>query len=906
MKKLLVIDTFSIIYRYYFIFIKNPLTNSEGMNTSAVYGFLRTYFSLIESYPCDYTVLALDSTRDTFRKEMYKEYKENREHMPDDLKEQIPVLYELTDAIGIPKIFLNNYEADDIIGTIAEANKKNGVRTIIYSPDKDILQLVDENTTVISTNRDNTLLEYDANAVKAKRGVYPNRIIDLLALMGDASDNIPGVKGVGEKTALKLLEEYGSLDGIYENIDSVSGKLKDKLIEHKEMAYLSYKLATIEKNAPFEIEYEKYKKQDSDTEKVLDILKKLSLNQIQSKVMNYIKDPDRVLEEKEARVKTEDAHSVLTDVNYYLIENEKEFDNLILEIQSRKLVAVDFESTGLNVFTDTIIGISFSYKKYESFYLDLSGRTSIDKDAALKRVLKLFSDKNVKIIGHNLKYEYQMLKSIGSGFASIYFDTMLCAYLINSSKYVYSLDALSKEYLNYTMIKYEELTDKGKKTLLDVELKDVVNYACEDADITFRLYEIFYPLLQKNSLEKLFYDVEMPLLVVLAEMEYKGVYVSKDILSKLSIDYGRKLQTAAEKIYAIAGQEFNIQSPKQVADILFNKMGIPPIKKTQTGFSTDEEVLTELSSKYKIASYLMTYRKYAKLKNTYIDSLPQMVVEKTKRIHSSYNQTVTSTGRLSSSEPNLQNIPIRDEEGREIRRAFIAADGNVFIGADYSQIELRLLAHFSEDNVLLEAFKNNEDIHKKTAMKIFSVSEKYVTKTMRSIAKVINFSIIYGKTAFGLSKELGISRKDADSFIKSYFSMYSGVKPYYDRIIESVKKTGEARTMLNRKRDFASVINSKNSAIKNEAERMAVNTVIQGSAADLIKLAMIDLHKIFKKDFKTASLIMQVHDELVIEVSESESEKCFEIVKNTMENAYELKAPLLVEISIGKSWGDIH
>ncbi len=905
-KRLLIIDAFGILYRYYFIFLKNPLTNSKGMNTSAIHGFMRTYFSLMETYPSDYVIVAVDSTKHTFRRDMYSEYKANRESMPEDLRSQIQPLYDLIDNMGITRIANQRYEADDIIGTVAKANKENGIDTLIYSPDKDIMQLVNDSVRIVASSRDNSFVEYDEDGVFEKRGVKPKHIVDLLALMGDASDNIPGVKGVGEKTALKLLTDFKSLDGVYENIDLLSGKLKDKLIADKDNAYLSYKLATIDTNVPIEMDYQNFCVGKPDTEKVLEILEELELNQVKKKILDYIDSPNKAKDLKEARVKTAEQETISTPTNYYLIENEVELDNMISEIQNHKLVSVDFESSGLDVFNDKIIGIAFSYKDNEAFYLDISGRTKIDIDKCLSKVFKLFEKKDIAIVGHNLKYEYQMLKTIGKSFANIHFDTMIAAYLLASHKYKFSLSDLADEYLSYKMTNYADITDKGKLTLLDVDIRTVVDYACEDADITFRLYKKFEPLLKSYNLEKIFRTLEMPLLKVLAEIEYRGVHIDKDKLIDMSAEYAKKLDRAIKNIYSIAGEEFNVQSPKQVSEILFTKLKLPPVKKTQTGYSTDESVLQDLAQKHEIARYLLTYRKYAKLKNTYIDVLPTLVKEKTGRIHSSFNQTITSTGRLSSSEPNLQNIPIRDEDGRKIRAAFTPQKGNVLIGADYSQIELRLLAHFTSDSNLVEAFSNNEDIHIRTAMKLYSLKKEHITKSMRNVAKVINFSIIYGKSAFGLSKELGISRKEADSFIKSYFSMYSAVKPYFDEVIERARESLEVRTMLGRRRDFSSSINSKSVMVRNEAERMVVNTLIQGSAADLIKLAMIDIATKFNANFKTANIIMQVHDELVAEVSEEESDKAMAIIKQSMENAIKLKVPLLVDINKGYSWGDIH
>lgn len=914
-KTFLIIDAFGILYRYHFIFLKRPLINSKGQNVSSINGFMRTYFSLINTYSAEYVAIALDSSRKTFRNEIYKEYKENRESMPDDLRSQIPMLYNLIDALGISRIVIDNYEADDIVGTIAEKNKKENIKTIIYSPDKDMLQLVCDDVRVIASNKDNELMEYDIETVKEKRGVYPNQIIDLLALMGDSSDNIPGVKGVGEKTALKLLEEYKTLDGIYENIDSIKGKLQEKLLESKESAYMSYKLATIERNIKdFNLDYGKIADSKINIEEVNKILDELELNQIRDKINFYIygtssRKADKVKISDNSDIKKEESPILSAKDNkadYYLIENEIELQNLLNDIKSKKLVCIDFETTGLDIFKNSIIGISFAIKSNEAFYLDLSGRTDMNKEKCLNYVFDILSEEDIKIIGHNLKYEYKMARAVNKSFGNIYFDTMVAAYLINPTRGRYNMDDLAIAYLSYNTIKYSDITDNSKKTLLDVPLKDVAEYACEDADITFRFYEYFAPLLKTHNLEELFFNIEMPLVSVLADMEFDGVYISGEKMKSLSDEYSSLLEKIKLKIYSEAGEEFNLQSPKQLEYILFEKKGIPPTKKTKTGFSTDEEVLTELSQNYKIAEYMLKYRKYSKLKNTYLDVFPSLINEKTGRIHASFNQTVTATGRLSSSEPNLQNIPVRGEEGRDIRNTFIAEKGNLLIAADYSQIELRLLAHFSNDPILSDAFKNNDDIHRKTAMKIYSVSKDHVTASMRNIAKIINFSIIYGKTAFGLSKELGIKRKEAEDFIKGYFSTYAKVKPFCEEVVEEVRSKGYVQTMLGRIRDLSKTINSSNAMARNEAERMALNTLIQGSAADMIKVAMVAIHKEFKNHFKTAKIVMQVHDELVVEVSEEEADRAMIIMKEIMEHSVKTNVPITVDIHKGGSWGEVH
>ena len=935
-KRFLIIDAFGILYRYHFIFLKRPLLNSKGENVSSINGFLRTYFSLLDAYPSDYVAIALDSSRKTFRSEIYKEYKENRESMPDDLRSQIPILYELIDALGISRIVLDNYEADDIIGYISERNKKENIKTIIYSPDKDILQLVDKDVNVVASNKDNELMEYDAETVKEKRGVYPNQIIDLLALMGDSSDNIPGVKGVGEKTAVKLLQEYKTLNGVYQNIDSIQGKLQERLINDKENAYMSYELATIKRDIKeLNLDYKDIENNKIDIEKVNKILDDLELKQIRNKINSYISENGTIKSKKEDKVKISD-ESKKTDkknkrenklqselikeekeitilssakdgnANYYLIENETELNNLIKDINNKKLVCVDFETTGLNVFEDKIIGISFAMKSKEAFYLDISGRTKINIDSCLKLVFDTLAKEDIKVIGHNLKYEYKMMRAINKRFGNMYFDTMVAAYLINPARSRYNMDDLALSYLSYNTIKYRDITDNAEKTLLNVNLKDVVEYACEDADITFRLYECFAPIINKLELDKLFFNIEMPLIEVLADMEFDGVYISSKKMEKQSQEYGLLLDKIQKDIYKEAKEEFNLQSPKQLEYILFTKLKLPTAKKTKTGFSTDEEVLSELAKKYKIAENMITYRKYSKLKNTYLDVFPTLVNKSTNRIHAYFNQTVTATGRLSSSEPNLQNIPVKGEEGKDIRNTFISEKGNLLISADYSQIELRLLAHFSKDPTLVEAFKNNDDIHKKTAMKIYSVSKEHITPSMRNTAKIINFSIIYGKTAFGLSKELDIKRKEADEFIKSYFETYSQVKPFCEEAIKDIKNKGYVRTMMGRIRDLSKTINSSNSVVRNEAERMALNTLIQGSAADMIKVAMIGIHREFKNHFKTAKIVMQVHDELVVEVSEEESDRAMKVMKDIMEHSVKANVPIVVDIHKGKSWGEIH
>lgn len=907
MKRFLVIDTFGIIYRYYYIMMKNPLVNSKGENTSAIFGFLRTYFSLIEKYPADYTCIALDSTRDTFRQKIYPEYKANRESMPEDLRAQIPLLYELIDAMRLPKLKFDDFEADDIVGTIAAMNKNEKVRTIIYSPDKDVMQLVDDNTVVIASDRENNLVEYDREGVFKRRGVYPERVVDLLALMGDASDNIPGVPGVGEKTALKLITDFGSLDGVYENIEVIQGKLKEKLIAGKEKAYLSYDLCTIKRDIDIALPYSAFEKQAADAEKTLALLDRLELKAIRKKVEAFIGSgavtspsihDSAVPEPKEA------PKSDVPPVHYYLIENEAMLTTLLADLSAKKFFAMDFETTGLDVFASRIIGISFSMRAHEAFYIDLSGRTPLDYAKTLDAVWKTVTAEGMQIVGQNLKFEYKVCRAIGVALDTVHFDTMLASYLINPGQRYHNMDFTAKEYLGYDTLKYKDITDNATKTLLDVDLPTVVKYACEDADITFRLYEYCAPKLKDRNLEKLFFELEMPLVKVLARMEYLGVFIDSVRLAKLSEEFGTRLASLEKKIFAEAGKEFNLGSPKQIAEALFDHMHLEHGKKTKTGYSTDEEVLEKLAEKHVIARHLMEHRKFSKLKNTYVDVLPTLVNKVSGRIHTSYNQTVAATGRLSSSDPNLQNIPVI-EEGRDIRRAFRAPEGKALISADYSQIELRVLAHVSADKTLSHAFASGEDIHRKTAMRLYSVSEKNVTSSMRHVAKIINFSIIYGKTAFGLSKELGISRADADAFIKSYFAMYASVKDFTQATIERARAQGYVETIMGRRRSIENIA-SRNATLRAEAERIAVNTVVQGSAADLIKIAMANCDRALALRMPEAAVIMQVHDELVAEAPAAHADAAAALIKHAMEDAMHLSVPIIAEVHVGGNWGDIH
>ncbi len=908
-KKIILIDGSGLLYRAYYAFISRPLTTTKGENTSAIFGFFKVLFQIMRDLSPDAMLVAFDRTRATFRQKIYPLYKAQRQETPPDLKSQIPVIIDLLNKMGIKTIEMDDYEADDIIGTIAEKSKAD-FKPYIVSGDKDLMQLVDDKIRILKPEKGiNIINSLDVEGVKNTFGVYPEQIPDYLGIVGDSSDNIPGIKGIGEKGAVKLLNEFKNLEEIYENIDKIQGAIKTKLIEGKESAFLSKNLATIRKDLDLHFSFEDFKVRWNDllNSEVIKEFERYELYSLIQDMKKFNQGEELLLFDREEIIKNEE----LTG-NYKLILTKKELFEVIEKIKKNGFVSIDTETTAPNPFLCELIGISVAIKTNEAFFIPVSYCCSqeFDLNFVTQNLKPLLEDEKIKKIGQNLKFEWEVFSNFDIDMEGIYFDTMIAAYLINPTRTHNNLESLILEYLNLKKDTYTETlkkSNKGKEnTLLDIDIDKLVKYACGDADAALRLYEKLKPILEKEKLEKIFYDIEIPLIRVLAKIEKNGVKIDRNLMEQMSREVQKELEKLEDSIFEMAGEKFNIQSSIQLAKILFEKLGLEPVKFTEKGKpSTDEEVLATLAVEHDLPREILKFRTFAKLKNTYLDSLPELINPKTNRVHTSFNQTVTATGRLSSSEPNLQNIPIRDEIGRKVRMGFVPEDGNILISADYSQIELRVLAHFSQDEALVEAFKSGKDIHRHTASIIFKCSEEEVTEEMRRRAKSVNFGIIYGLQAFGLSKQLGIPVNEAKSFIESYFESFPKVKNFVKEVIEEVKESGEVRTLYGRRRVFPDLYKKsiQDNLYLSASQRMALNTKIQGTAADIIKIAMIELDK---KLPENAKIILQIHDELLIECPENIFEEVKKIVKVVMENCCNLNVPLTVDIGYGKNWSEAH
>ncbi|MEJ5283427.1 MAG: DNA polymerase I [Brevinematales bacterium] len=908
-KKIILIDGSGLLYRAYYAFISRPLTTTKGENTSAIFGFFKVLSQIMRDLSPDAMLVAFDRTRATFRQKIYPLYKAQRQETPPDLKSQIPVIIDLLNKMGIKTIEMDDYEADDIIGTIAEKSKAD-FKPYIVSGDKDLMQLVDDKIRILKPEKGiNIINSLDVEGVKNTFGVYPEQIPDYLGIVGDSSDNIPGIKGIGEKGAVKLLNEFKNLEEIYENIDKIQGAIKTKLIEGKESAFLSKNLATIRKDLDLHFSFEDFKVRWNDllNSEVIKEFERYELYSLIQDMKKFNQGEELLLFDREEIIKNEE----LTG-NYKLILTKKELFEVIEKIKKNGFVSIDTETTAPNPFLCELIGISVAIKTNEAFFIPVSYCCSqeFDLNFVTQNLKPLLEDEKIKKIGQNLKFEWEVFSNFDIDMEGIYFDTMIAAYLINPTRTHNNLESLILEYLNLKKDTYTETlkkSNKGKEnTLLDIDIDKLVKYACGDADAALRLYEKLKPILEKEKLEKVFYDIEIPLIRVLAKIEKNGVKIDRNLMEQMSREVQKELEKLEDSIFEMAGEKFNIQSSIQLAKILFEKLGLEPVKFTEKGKpSTDEEVLATLAVEHDLPREILKFRTFAKLKNTYLDSLPELINPKTNRVHTSFNQTVTATGRLSSSEPNLQNIPIRDEIGRKVRMGFVPEDGNILISADYSQIELRVLAHFSQDEALVEAFKSGKDIHRHTASIIFKCSEEEVTEEMRRRAKSVNFGIIYGLQAFGLSKQLGIPVNEAKSFIESYFESFPKVKNFVKEVIEEVKESGEVRTLYGRRRVFPDLYKKsiQDNLYLSASQRMALNTKIQGTAADIIKIAMIELDK---KLPENAKIILQIHDELLIECPENIFEEVKKIVKVVMENCCNLNVPLTVDIGYGKNWSEAH
>ena len=918
MKKAFLIDGMSMAYKAYFAFISRPLRNSKNQNTSAVYGFLSSLLKILENEKPDYIAVAFDTKEKTFRHDKFPEYKANRQLIPDDMIYQLDYIKKILQAMDIEIVTAPGYEADDIIGTLSKTFKSKNVHSYLVTPDKDFLQLVEDGIYVYKPLKKSVedAEIYDTKKVEEEYGLKPEQFIDFLALTGDPTDNIPGVKGIGEKTALDLIKEFGSLDNIYQNIDRIKkAALKQKLIDGKEMAYLSRELVTIKRNIPVDVELESLKIKSPDVQQLESLLNELEIKTFNKRLENLlnakIKSITPTLFDLEDTAKPEIKIKEIDGTNYVLLDNDEKIKDFISNAEKSDLIVFDTETDNLNSIDANLVGLSFCLNKSEAYFYRLDNHKNFDAKENdrknLNRFKKILEDKSKLKIGQNLKYDINVLSNYGIDVQLPFFDTMVAAYVLNPDGAT-GLDDMAKKYLNYDTYKISALIGDKKNSALmwSVPINDLKIYSCEDADITFQLYEILKEELKAKELIQLCEEIEFPLVKTLSEMELRGVYINTNDLKDLSIELEKQISNIEAKIYELAGEKFNVNSTKQLQEILFVKLKLEPTKKTKTGYSTDFQSLEQMRFSHPIIEHLINYRQLVKLKNTYVDSLPELINKRTGRIHTNYNQTITSTGRLSSSDPNLQNIPIRSDMGKEIRRAFAAPDKNwKILSADYSQIELRILAHICEDPNLIQAFENDLDIHAATASKVYGVPMDKVTPEMRRKAKEVNFGILYGIGPFGLKTRLGISQTAAKELIDRYFKTYKRVHDYLEQTKEFARKNGYVETLKKRRR-YLPNINSQNATVRSAEERQAINMPIQGTAADMIKIAMNNISKYFRKNKFKSAMIIQVHDELVFEVHQDELDEVKKVVKKEMEDAIKLKVPVKVDIGIGDNWLDAH
>ena len=884
---LYLVDASSYMYRAYFA-IRQNLATSKGFPTKAIFGITNMLLKLLrEKNPTNIAVV-WDAKGPTFRHELYDKYKANRPEMPDDLVVQIPWIRKIVDALGLCQLEKEGYEADDIIATIV---KKLNLDTLIVSGDKDLIQLISDKVTIWDPMKDEII---DLNEVKKRFGIEPYQYLDVLALCGDSSDNIPGVPGIGIKTALKLIQEFGSIENLLANLDKVKQKrLREKLKEAQKDIPLWRKLVSLEENVPIEVDLKQFKRKEFDLETLKEIFTELEFNRLLKELVG-------------------DSSEELSKDAYKLVIKEQELVEVIKLIKKEKRLIIDTETTSEFPMRAKLVGISICVKPPQAFYIPIAHKhvkEQLDKELVISKLKPVLESLDINKIGQNIKYDKIVLKRNGAELNKIEGDTMIASYLLNPSRHHHNLDEISQEILGHTMLSYKEVIKNyaGRgKDFSYVPIEIAKDYSCKDVHVTALVKDILWQRLKKADLWRLFQEVEVPLIDLLARMEMAGIMIDQQGLDDLHKEFSKRLLELEKRIKELAGVDFNINSTRQLAEVLFEHLKLPQIKKTKkkTGYSTDVEVLKALSNYHELPRLVLEYRNLLKLNSTYVDGLKRMIHPETGRIHTSFNQTVTATGRLSSSDPNLQNIPVRTEEGRRIRALFIAAPGNVLISADYSQIDLRVLAHYSQDPALLKAFRNDEDIHRKTASEVFGVSPEFVTPEMRRIAKTVNFGIIYGMSAYGLAKELGIERHKAKEFIDKYFEKYPKVKEYMNWAINHAREKGYVTTILGRRR-YIPDINSKSRPVREFAERTAINTPIQGSAADIIKLAMLRVDEALKKESIKAEILLQVHDELVLECDESLCEKVAKIVKFNMENVIQLDVPLTVSVGWGKNWAEV-
>ncbi len=927
-KPLYILDSYALIYRSYFAFISRPLVNEKGENVSAIYGYFRNLLNILSKQNGEYIVAAFDPKTPTFRHKMYDQYKATRDKAPEDLHAQVPMIHEILSTLGIKTLVHDDYEADDIIATLASHCTKEKKQCRILSGDKDLMQLVNATTFMMKSDKMGGWETIDKAAVEEEWGVTPELMLDLLSLVGDTADNIPGVHGIGKKGAAKLILEFGSLEGIYKNIDSITGATQKKLIEGKESAFFSRTLIELKQDVPIEPSPNFYHI-EPNYEEAAKLLTKYGLPSLAKEFLSAVGIKTAIAPESKPDTQSKDAvkttapiyqEEEFTDIRensglYKLIRTEQDLAAIIDEILIKKIAAFDCETSSLDTFTATLVGFSLSIEKGTGFYIPVASTemlfedNMISKDIALAQLHRIFFNNDITLVMHNAKFDLKVLFSNGLKDSNVFFptctvyDTMIAAWLLQPERESFKLESLAEKKLGLKGIEFSDIVSKGS-TFLDVPLEKACDYAAEDADFTLQLWFFFKPLLEKANLMDLFLDLETPVLPILTQMELEGIRIEKQNLFNYSQELEKEIATVEKSIYDLVGHEFNIASTKQLQEILFTELKLPTGKKTKTGFSTDTNVLQDLASLHPVPKKILEYRTMAKLKSTYVDALPALA-DSESRIHTSFMQTGTATGRLSSRDPNLQNIPIRDESGRRIRSAFIARENRMLVSADYAQIELVILAHLSQDKNLCKAFNEGTDVHKSTAALIFDIHEDEVTAEQRRTAKTINFGVMYGMSAFRLSNELGIPRNTASSFIDSYFATYSGIQAFMQSTIQKVEECGYVETIMSRRR-YIPTITSKNKMEKAGAERIAINTPIQGSAADIVKKAMLFVHKALIKEAPTARMLLQVHDELIVECDEHDTTIVENIIRREMEKAVTLSVPLKVSVESAKSWGDFH
>jgi len=911
-KRLFLLDGTALAYRSFFAFIRNPLINSKGINTGGIFGFTNTLMKILREEKPDYIACAFDTSAPTFRHKTFPEYKATRQKMPDELSEQLPLMHEIVKAFSIPLIEIDGFEADDVIGTLAKQAEQEGIETFLVTGDKDFMQLISDRVKMYVLGRGGSGSEVeiiDPDGVKNKFGVRPEQITDFLGLMGDSSDNVPGVPGIGPKTARELLENFGSLENVLNHPEEIkSPRVRENLTIYRDKAVLSKSLVTIRTDVPVKVPISALRAEKINSEKVLSLFKELEFNK-------FINELPLLVEGKEES----------TFRKYRILTTISDFKNFLEELKSVPMFVIDLETTSLNPISAEIVGFSFSWKEREAVYVpvmypgekhssDLFGKTDGNPlELVLSELKPILEDEKICKCGQNIKYDMLVLKRHGVNLKKVDFDTMVAAYLINPTSRRFGIDALALEYLDIKKIPTKDLIGTGKKqiSMAQVDMEKVGEYACEDADVTYRLRKVLEPKLSEFGMINLFEEVEMPLIRVLVEMEENGVALDRELLSEMSKEMETQLSQLREEIYEIAGEKFNVNSTQQLGKILFEKLKIHELvglrrpKRTKTGYATDVKVLEALSI-HPLPRKLLDYRQLMKLKSTYVDALPALINPVTNRVHASFNQTATATGRLSTSDPNLQNIPIRTDLGKKIRRAFVAGEeGWVILSADYSQIELRIMAHLSKDETLIESFRKGEDVHQRTASELFNIPKEKVTEEQRRKAKTINFGIMYGMGAYGMAQRLGISREEAENFITAYFARYPMVNQFIATTIGEVYRKGYVTTLLNRRR-YLPELRSDNHNIREFGERTAINTPIQGTAADLIKVAMIRIADHLRKEEWKSKMILQIHDELVFEVPLNEVERLSKMVQQEMEGALTLSVPIKVDIGVGKNWFEAH